>query len=216
MIEAMAEAAETKPAVFFDRDNTLIVGSEYIGDPEQVALMEDAAELVAGVREMGFATLTISNQSGVAGGYFTEKDVRAVNRRLDEELARRDRRAVIDRHEFCPHHPTHGVAPYRQACQCRKPRDGMIRRAAAAMHLDIPRSWLIGDAPRDIEAGASAGLTTILLSDDGVSPSPAAKAQTRVEPDFKVGSLRGALWIIARETGKQLPAMTREQEEMDE
>jgi hypothetical protein len=92
----------------------------------------------------------------------------------------------------------------------------MIRRAAAAMQLDLRRSWLIGDAPRDIEAGASAGVKTILLTADGVSPSPAARAQTRAEPDFRVGSLREALWIIAKETGRQLPAMTREQEEMDE
>jgi hypothetical protein len=92
----------------------------------------------------------------------------------------------------------------------------MIRRAAAAMNLDLGHSWLIGDAPRDIEAGASAGLRTILLNADGVTPSPAAKAETRVQPEFRVTSLREALWIIAKETGKQLPAMTAEEQEMDE
>lgn len=211
------ESATLRPAVFFDRDNTLMkVGGEYVGDPKDVVLMQGAAEAVAGARHMDFATVVISNQSGVARGFFTEKDVRAVNRRLDEMLRQRDRRAVIDRHEFCPHHPAYGVAPYRQACQCRKPRDGMLRRASGALKLDMERSWLIGDAPRDVEAGRSAGVRTILLKPRDVEPSPAAASESRVAPDFEAASLREALWIIARETGKQLPALSAEESEMAE
>lgn len=212
----MPDGSDTRPAVFFDRDNTLMVASEYVGDPKDVVLVNDAAEAVTGVRHMGFATVVISNQSGVARGFFTEKDVRAVNRRLDELLKARDRRAVIDRHEFCPHHPTHGIAPYRQACQCRKPRDGMLRRAASALGLDLGKSWLIGDAPRDIEAGRSAGTRTILLSPPDLEPSEAAHSVSQVKPDFQVSSLREALWVIAKETGHQLPVMTAEQAELDE
>jgi len=210
------DASELRPAVFFDRDNTLIAGSEYMGNPADVVLVEGAAELVGGVRQMGFVTVTISNQSGVARGYFTENDVRAVNRRVEDLLLERNLNAQIDRHEFCPHHPTHGVAPYRQACQCRKPRDGMLRRAASALKLDLSQSWVLGDAPRDIEAGKSAGCRTILVTVEGLEPSPAALAEARVAPDFRADSLREALWIIAKESGKQLPEATPEQAELDD
>ena len=209
--------ASSRAAVFFDRDNTLMkVGSGYVGDPKDVVLMSDAAEAVAGARQIGLTTVVISNQSGVARGFFTENDVRAVNRRLDELLKARDRRAIVDRHEFCPHHPAYGVAPYRQACQCRKPRDGMLRRAASALKLDLHKSWLIGDAARDVEAGQSAGVRTILLTPPDVAPSPAASANARAQPDFRAQSLREALWIIARETGRQLPMMSAEEQELDE
>ncbi len=91
-----------RPAVFFDRDNTLIACDGYLGDPNAVQLIDGAADAVVRARRMGFATVTISNQSGVARGMFTEKDVKAVNAKLDQLLAEQNSTAVIDRHEFCP------------------------------------------------------------------------------------------------------------------
>ena len=194
--------SQTAPraAVFFDRDNTLIVADDYLGDPEKVLLMDGAAACVAGVRGLGFAVVTASNQSGVARGYYTENDVRAVDARMDGLLWSGDRGAKIDRHEFCPHHPTHGVAPYRRDCDCRKPKDGMLRAAAGAMGIDLEKSWCVGDAPRDVEAGKAAGCRTILLSVEGVPPSPAASAGPAATPDFRAGSLAEVLEIVRRET----------------
>src|SRR5688572_33495600 len=116
-----------RPAVFFDRDNTLIASDGYLGDPDKVALMEGAASAVARARELGFATVIVSNQSGVARGIFDEDAVHAVNARLDELLAAANPHAVIDRHEFCPFHPEATVERYRQDSDLRKPGCGMIR-----------------------------------------------------------------------------------------
>src|SRR5258708_5121955 len=94
-----------RPAIFFDRDNTLIVSDGYLGDPEKVVLMNGAADAVARARSVGFATVICSNQSGVARGMFGEEAVAFVNRKIDQMLLTANRAAVIDRHEYCPFHP---------------------------------------------------------------------------------------------------------------
>src|SRR5687767_5322218 len=193
-----------RPAVFFDRDNTLLASDGYLGDPDKVALMEGAASAVARARELGFATVVVSNQSGVARGMFDEDAVHAVNTRMDEMLAEQNGHAVIDRHEFCPHHPEGTVERYREDSDRRKPKAGMILQAAEALALDLSRSWLIGDAPRDVEAGKAAGCRTILFVPPGVAASPAASAPSGVQADHTVTSLRDAIEYIAshRETGE--------------
>ncbi len=186
-----------KPAVFFDRDNTLLVSDGYLGDASRVILVDGAAEAVARVRNMGFATVVISNQSGVARGMFGEAEVHAVNRRMDELLRNENPQAMIDRHEFCPFHPQGTVAGYRRESRLRKPAAGMIFSAAAALDLDLPRSWVIGDAPRDIVAGKTAGCKTILFCDPNLAPSSAAR-ESDVTADFRVQSLREAVETISR------------------
>src|SRR5215468_3354109 len=98
-----------RPAVFFDRDNTLIASDGYLGDPAAVRLIEGAAEAVARARALGFAVVVASNQSGVARGLFAEPDVHAVNRRLDALLQAANPEALVERHEFCPFHPQAAV-----------------------------------------------------------------------------------------------------------
>src|SRR5688572_2572686 len=146
-----------RPAIFFDRDNTLIACDDYLGDPSKVQLVPGAANAVARARALGYATVVISNQSGVARGYFDETAVHNVNQRLDELLAEENPKAVIDRHEFCPDHPEASIEKYRRDSDRRKPGAGMIHSAAEALALDLSRSWLVGDAPRDVEAGKAAG-----------------------------------------------------------
>ncbi len=152
-----------RPAVFFDRDNTLIIGNDYIGDPDDVVLMQGAADAVSRARALGYATVIISNQSGVARGMFTEADVRAVNTRLEDYLREENPNAVIDRQEYCPFHPDGAVEKYRRDSDLRKPKPGMLLKAADLLKLDLTKSWFIGDAPRDIEAGQAAGCKTILF-----------------------------------------------------
>jgi D-glycero-D-manno-heptose 1,7-bisphosphate phosphatase len=191
--------AMKRPAIFFDRDNTLIVSDGYLGDPGKVVLTNGAADAVARARSLGFATVVVSNQSGVARGMFSEDDVDAVNRRMEELLLQGNRSAVIDRHEFCPFHPEATVELYRQDSDQRKPKPGMILSAAQKLALDLPRSWVIGDAPRDIEAGKAAGCRAILLQSPELAPSPAASDDTSAAPDAVVTSLKDALDLVERE-----------------
>jgi D-glycero-D-manno-heptose 1,7-bisphosphate phosphatase len=197
-----------RPAVFFDRDNTLIASDGYLGDPSKVALAPGAAETVARLRALGFRIVVVSNQSGVARGMFSEDDVRAVNERMNQLLLQVNPRALIDRHEFCPHHPEATVEEYRQDCDCRKAKPGMLLRAAATMNLDLHRSWMIGDAPRDIAAGKSAGCRTVLVQQPDLPPSPAAAETPTVEPDATVPSLKEAADFIERHLVARSPAPT--------
>jgi D-glycero-D-manno-heptose 1,7-bisphosphate phosphatase len=188
-----------RPAVFFDRDNTLIANDGYLGDPGGVALVEGAAEIVARVRSLGYAVVVFSNQSGVARGMFTEEDVHRVNARLDEMLADLNPQAIIDRHEFCPFHPEGSVPEYAKESELRKPKPGMIHQAAERLALDLSKSWVIGDAPRDIEAGKAAGCRTIWFKDPKLPPSSSARELMLTVPDAVVSSLREAMDVIARE-----------------
>ena len=119
-----------RAAVFFDRDNTLIANDGYLGDPDGVVIIDGAPDAVARARQMGFAVVTFSNQSGVARGLFTEEAVHEVNARLDEMLTEENPKAVISRHEFCPFHPDGKVEKYRVDSELRKPKPGMILQAA--------------------------------------------------------------------------------------
>jgi D,D-heptose 1,7-bisphosphate phosphatase len=182
-----------RPAIFFDRDNTLIVGSEYLGDPDDVVLMPGAADAVSRARALGYATVVVSNQSGVARGMFTEADVRAVNTRMEDYLREANPNAIIDRQEFCPFHPEASVDRYRRDSDLRKPKCGMLTKAAELLALDLSRSWMIGDAPRDIEAGHAAGCRTILFQPPGVAQSPAAQEEMTIEPDYVCTTLKDAI-----------------------
>ena len=186
-----------QPAVFFDRDNTLIVSDGYLGDKDQVHLIGGAADLIATVRRLGYAVVVFSNQSGVARGMFTEEAVKAVNDRMADLLKGDNPEALIDRHEYCPFHPDAVVEEYRKDSELRKPRPGMILKAAHEMQLDLTASWVIGDAARDIEAGAAAGCRTILYRDSSLPASPAAAEPSAVRPDFEVAALEDAREIIS-------------------
>src|SRR5687767_6705191 len=188
-----------RPAIFFDRDNTLIVSDGYLSDPNKVVLVDDAAEAVAKARQLGFVVVVFSNQSGVARGMFGEEAVWAVNTRLNELLKAAKGTATIALHEYCPYHPEAKVEKYRQDSPLRKPKPGMILAAADKLKLDLGRSWVIGDAPRDIEAGRAAGCRTILYKNPALTPSPAALEAAKVEPDFVASSLSEAMEIIGRE-----------------
>lgn len=173
-------------AVFLDKDGTLVDDVPYNVDPALVRLTRGAGEGLRMLRDAGLPLFVVSNQSGVARGYFAQEALGPVEVRVRELL--RDERVEIEAFRWCPHHPEGTVERYRVACDCRKPRPGMITSLAAEHGIDLARSWMIGDTPADVEAGRLAGCRTILVG--GADADPA------LTPDHAVRDLAEAARII--------------------
>ncbi len=185
-------------AVFLDRDNTIIHNDGDLGDPAAVQLIKGAASAVASLRGLGYRVVVVSNQGGVARGKFEEADVDAVNRRIND-LIHATTGASIDRFYYCPYHPDGTVEKYRKEHPWRKPQPGMILQAAKDLKLDLSRCWTVGDAMRDVEAGAAAGTRTILLSADKAE----ATIVTAAPPDHIAESLIEAVRLIAQQRSRE-------------
>lgn len=147
--------------VFFDRDGTINVDLDYLSDPEKLRLIPGAVEAIKEANDLGVRVFVITNQSGVARGLYTEKDVQAVHHRLEQVLNRSGAR--IDALFYCPHHPDYGVPPYRKVCSCRKPKTGMLKEAEKSFGIDLKASFVVGDKCTDIATGRAAGCGTVLV-----------------------------------------------------
>ncbi len=145
-----------KPAVFLDRDGTVIEEVGHLGEPERVVILPGVPEALRKLSDKGFALVLVTNQAGVARGLFTEADVQAVNRRTEELLEAAD--VSLDGTYYCPHHPD-----FTGPCDCRKPGPGMLRSAARDLDLDLERSWMVGDHPSDAGAARAAGARPIIV-----------------------------------------------------
>ncbi|CAG0988567.1 D-glycero-D-manno-heptose 1,7-bisphosphate phosphatase [Geobacteraceae bacterium] len=150
-----------RTAVFLDRDGTINVEKEYLHRAEEFEFVPGASEAIRLLKEAGFLVVVVTNQSGVARGYYDEAAVHRLHRFVDQELATVG--ASVDAYYLCPHHPHHGIGPYRTECACRKPLPGMLLSAAADLGIDLSRSWIVGDKAADVEAGLAAGCRTILV-----------------------------------------------------
>jgi D-glycero-D-manno-heptose 1,7-bisphosphate phosphatase len=153
-----------QPAIFLDKDGTVVVDVPYNVDPSLLRLAPRAAE---GLRRLAkhFRLFIVSNQSGIAHGKFTERSLAIVERRLRDMLA--EIGAPLAGFYYCPHHPEGEVTAYRQRCDCRKPQPGLLARAAAEHGIDTAQSWMIGDILDDVEAGRRAGCRTVLIDNGG-------------------------------------------------
>lgn len=158
-----SDGAIMNRAVFFDRDGTLIEDVGYLSDPAQVRLLPGAAEAVRRLNRAGFLVVVVSNQSGVARGLYGIDAVERTNQRLQQLLQQEG--AHIDAFYFCPHLPTGTVPAYAKECDCRKPKPGLLYRAAQDLDIDLTESYMVGDAVRDIQAGRAAHCHTIFLGD---------------------------------------------------
>ena len=170
---AATRASTLQPAIFLDRDGIL---NEMIYDethglldsphrPEQVRLIPGAAEFMLRAQALGYKLIVVTNQPGIAKGILTFPELEAINQRLAELLAAAG--AKWDALYFCPHHPRgdgHTDNPYVQECDCRKPKPGLLLRAAAEMQLALANSWMLGDGLNDIQAGNAAGCYSVLLT----------------------------------------------------
>lgn len=143
-------------AVFFDRDGTLNVDIHYLHRPEDFVWIEGAREAIKYVNDRGYLAILVTNQSGVARGYYGEEDVRRVYDYMNAELAKIG--AHLDALYYCPHHPEAKLEKYRQVCRCRKPATGMIDAACKEHAIDRTQSYFVGDTDGDMQCAANAGL----------------------------------------------------------
>lgn len=152
-----SSATDGRPAVFLDRDGTINVEKSYLYRAEEFEFIPGAPEAIRLLKEAGFLVVVVTNQSGIARGYYDEAAVHRLHRFVDGELARVG--AAIDAYYLCPHHPQHGSGE----CSCRKPLPGMLLQAAADHRIDLAGSYLVGDKSSDLEAGLAAGCRAILV-----------------------------------------------------
>ncbi len=147
------------PAVFFDRDGTLNFDPGYLGDPEKVKLYDYVPEGIKALQLKGFKIIVISNQSGIARGLITKKNVESVNSRINE-IIQNESSANIDAFYYCEHHPDFST---KDECNCRKPSPELIYKAAVEHKINLQKSYFVGDKFSDAECGNNANLKTVLI-----------------------------------------------------
>jgi D,D-heptose 1,7-bisphosphate phosphatase len=167
------------PAVFLDRDGTLIEEVGYLDRLDRIALFPWSLEAVRLLHRGGFRVIVITNQAGVARGYFGEEFVRSTHAHLDSLV--RAGGGEVAAYYYCPHHPDATVADYRRTCECRKPAPGMFLQAAREHDIDLARSFSIGDRLTDIEAGTRAGVRSVLVLSGYGQAQPGARAAHQAE-----------------------------------
>jgi len=150
-----------RPAVFLDRDGTINVEKDYLYRVEDFEFIPGAVEAIRRLKLAGFLVVVVTNQSGVARGYYDLAAVERLHQHLQDELGRVG--AAIDGFYVCPHHPTSGLGDYRRDCDCRKGAPGMLLQAAGELGLDLDRSYMVGDKLADIEAAVRAGCKPLLV-----------------------------------------------------
>ncbi len=190
---------KNRPAVFLDRDGTLVREVGYLDSPGKLELLPGATDALRMFHQMGFLRIVVSNQSGVARGYFDENTVREVQVAFEKLLEQAN--SAVDAFYYCPHHPTAGASRYRKQCDCRKPEPGMLLQAARDFSIDLAESYMIGDKESDIAAGKKLGLRTILvLTGYGRETAERIKKMPpRDLPDHIAGDIGEAAELISRD-----------------
>lgn len=186
-------------AVFLDRDGVINEEVGYLDSLDKLKVIPTAYEAIRLINESGMKTVVISNQAGVAKGFFTEEFVREANDCLQEMLRRQG--AYINKFYFCPHHPTEGTEPYRTICDCRKPATGMLLQAAQELNIDLKKSYFVGDRFRDMEAAKKAEIKGILVKTgygkELLQADGPDKATPENKPDFIAADILEAVrWIL--------------------
>lgn len=164
-----------KPAVFLDRDGVLIEDAHYLSDLSQVEVYEDVPQGLLKLKNAGFFLVVVTNQSGIARGYFNDDFVNKTHRYLSDIFANSG--VSIDQYYFCPHH-IDGQPPLNIKCECRKPATGMIQNAAKDFPIDIASSFVVGDKISDIELGINCGANSLLVK-TGKGAKHAVEVQKR-------------------------------------
>ena len=175
----------TNRAVFLDRDGTMAKDVNYCARPEDFELFPDTAKAIKLLHEHAFKVIVVTNQSGIARGYFTEETLAQIHEKMKEELAKEG--AWVDDIYYCPHHPDDN-------CDCRKPKPKMVLQAAKEYDIDLKHSFVVGDLEIDIGLGKAVGCHTILIS-----TNPGYDDQKQETPDYITSDLyQAARWIVSQ------------------
>ncbi len=183
-----------RPAVLLDRDGTIIEDAGYLEALDQVRLFPWTIDALRLVRRAGFALVVVTNQSGVARGYFPESRVHEVHAHLDGLLARGGAR--IDGYYHCPHFPALSDSPFAIDCDCRKPKPGLALRAARDLDLDLSRSFVVGDKWTDIGLARAVGATGVLV-EAGNTAAADAPPSGLIADAIVTNLIEAASWIIS-------------------
>lgn len=181
--------SESRRAVFLDRDGTVIRDAGYLSDESVVELLPGVAETLAKVKAAGLDLIVVTNQSGVARGYFPIEAVHRINAKVAEMLESAS--AGVTAVYFCPHYEKGVVQEYSHVCDCRKPAPGLLFRARDEINIDLARSFLVGDSTTDIECGMNAGVRTVLIREPKFN-----EGEWAGRSDEEVGKAAGADFVV--------------------
>jgi D-glycero-D-manno-heptose 1,7-bisphosphate phosphatase len=148
-------------ACFLDRDGVLIEEVNYLSSPSQIHIFENSYKALKLLKDNGYIIIIITNQAGVARGYFDEDNIQTIHNEIDRLLSIEN--LIIDKYYYCPHHPEGTVEKYSIKCNCRKPAPGLIHQAVKDFNIDLKQSFLIGDKMSDINSAKNAGCFSILV-----------------------------------------------------
>ena len=183
--------------VFLDRDGTLCEEVGYLSSVEQMRLIPRSGEAVRLLNQKGYKVVVVTNQAGVARGFFPEAVLEGLHAEMVRQL--REEGAYLDGIYYCPHHPSDGFPPYRQECNCRKPATGLLERAAADLNLDLLSGYMIGDHFSDVECGQRIGAETVLLLTGHGQEALAKRESWPRPPSFIATDLYEAvLWVLGK------------------
>ena len=193
-------SSKLRPAVFLDRDGTVNEQMGYINHISRFQLLPDAARAIKLLNNNGIPVVIVSNQSGLARGYFPLALLDEVHEKMHRLLAQEG--AHVDGLYYCPHHPEAKEEKYRQACNCRKPKTGMLLQAAEEMDLDLSRSFVVGDRWSDVKCADRAGCTSVLvLTGYGRGDSDYIGPTQQIQPSYVAENLFDAAEWILQEIG---------------
>lgn len=175
--------ADLLPAIFLDRDGTINADHGYVYESDNFTFIDGVIDAMRALKNMGFALVVVTNQSGIARGMYSEDDFHHLTEWMDWSLADRD--VDLDGIYYCPHHPEASVEEYRQVCNCRKPQPGMLLDAQQFLKIDMARSYMVGDKLEDMQAAAAAGVANKVL----VRTGKPVTAESEAAADVVLASL---------------------------
>ena len=191
-----------KRAVFIDRDGTMSEEVGYVNHSSRFRLFPYTATAIKHLNESGWLAIVVTNQAGVARGYFSEDMIETVHAQMTKDVTANGGR--IDAIYYCAHHPSVGEPPYRVACDCRKPQPGLINRAAEQFDVDLSSSWMIGDRYSDVELARNAGVKSMfVLSGYGRGEWEHQRTTWSAQPDLVAENLLEAVQMIVSTEGAQ-------------
>lgn len=183
-------------AVFIDRDGTINEEVQYLANLQDFKLLSGIGEAIKLLNENGFKVIVITNQAGVARGYFGEDKLKEIHQEMRKQL--KEKGAHLDGIYYCPHHPTEGIGKYKKNCWYRKPNPGMLEKAVKDFNLDLGKSYVIGDQLIDIKLGNNARCKTVLVLTGYGKDSYRKKDDRKIKVDFIADNLKKAVELILK------------------